>query len=53
MRPDILFLCVANSARRQMAEGIARALAPDGIAVHSAGSAPWPEPKITGAVDNI
>ncbi len=40
MRPDILFLCVANSARSQMAEGIARALAPDGIAVHSAGSAP-------------
>jgi arsenate reductase len=40
MRRDVLFLCVANSARSQMAEGIARALAPDGIEVHSAGSAP-------------
>lgn len=36
----ILFLCVANSARSQMAEGIARALAPDGVEVFSAGSNP-------------
>jgi protein-tyrosine-phosphatase len=36
----ILFLCVANSARSQMAEGIARALAPPGITVWSAGSRP-------------
>ena len=36
----ILFLCVANSVRSQMAEGIARALAPQGVAVHSAGSHP-------------
>jgi arsenite/tail-anchored protein-transporting ATPase len=36
----ILFLCVANSARSQMAEGIARALAPAGVKVSSAGSAP-------------
>lgn len=36
----ILFLCVANSARSQMAEGIARDLAPDGVKVSSAGSAP-------------
>jgi arsenate reductase len=35
-----LFLCVANSARSQMAEGIARALAPSGVKVSSAGSAP-------------
>jgi len=41
MRPrHILFLCVANSARSQMAEGIARSLAPEGIRVSSAGSAP-------------
>ena len=36
----ILFLCVANSARSQMAEGIARSLAPEGVAVFSAGSNP-------------
>jgi arsenate reductase (thioredoxin) len=36
----LLFLCVANSARSQMAEGIARSLAPPGVKVTSAGSAP-------------
>ncbi len=36
----VLFLCVANSARSQMAEGLARSLAPDGIHVLSAGSKP-------------
>lgn len=36
----ILFLCVANSARSQMAEGIARALVPPGTKVWSAGSQP-------------
>jgi thioredoxin type arsenate reductase len=36
----VLFLCVANSARSQMAEGIARSLAPSGVKVSSAGSAP-------------
>ena len=36
----VLFLCVANSARSQMAEGIARALAPQGVKVSSAGSQP-------------
>ena len=36
----ILFLCVANSARSQMAEGIARKLAPEGVEIHSAGSRP-------------
>ncbi|MEQ9401379.1 MAG: arsenate reductase ArsC [Longimicrobiales bacterium] len=36
----VLFLCVANSARSQMAEGIARSLAPDGVRVSSAGSEP-------------
>jgi protein-tyrosine-phosphatase len=36
----LLFLCVANSARSQMAEGIARALAPPGVEVWSAGSEP-------------
>jgi arsenate reductase len=36
----ILFLCVANSARSQLAEGIARSLAPSGVTVWSAGSQP-------------
>jgi arsenate reductase len=36
----ILFLCVANSARSQIAEAIARSLAPTGTKVWSAGSQP-------------
>ena len=36
----ILFLCVANSARSQMAEGIARSFAPASVKVSSAGSRP-------------
>ncbi len=36
----VLFLCVANSARSQLAEGIARSLAPAGVTVSSAGSRP-------------
>jgi arsenate reductase len=36
----LLFLCVANSARSQMAEGIARSLAPADVVVSSAGSQP-------------
>jgi protein-tyrosine-phosphatase len=36
----ILFLCVANSACSQMAEGIARSLQPSGVKIWSAGSHP-------------
>jgi arsenate reductase (thioredoxin) len=36
----ILFLCVANSARSQMAEGLARSMLPAEVEVASAGSAP-------------
>lgn len=36
----ILFLCVANSARSQMAEGLARQILPPKIKVESAGSLP-------------
>mgnify|MGYP001171542029 CR=1 FL=1 len=36
----ILFLCVANSARSQMAEGLARHLFGPGASIMSAGSAP-------------
>jgi arsenate reductase len=39
MEQSILFLCVANSARSQMAEGLARKLFP-GIRILSAGSRP-------------
>jgi arsenate reductase (thioredoxin) len=36
----ILFLCVGNSARSQMAEGIARSIAPAQVRIASAGSRP-------------
>jgi arsenate reductase len=36
----VLFLCVANSARSQMAEGLARAILRDRVPVLSAGSDP-------------
>jgi protein-tyrosine-phosphatase len=36
----VLFLCVANSARSQIAEGLARSMVPPGIHVWSAGSRP-------------
>jgi arsenate reductase (thioredoxin) len=37
---NVLFLCVANSARSQMAEGLARAILGDRARVQSAGSKP-------------
>jgi len=40
MKPRVLFLCVANSARSQMAEGLARVALGEGAQVQSAGSAP-------------
>jgi arsenate reductase len=49
-----LFLCVANSARSQMAEGVARALAPAGVTVSSAGSKPTKvNPLAIKALDEI
>ena len=39
-RPGLLFLCVANSARSQIAEGLARMMLGDRATVHSAGSRP-------------
>jgi len=38
--PKLIFLCVANSARSQMGEALARASAPPGWEIHSAGSKP-------------
>ena len=37
---SILFLCVANSARSQMAEGLGRMIFGDGVRIQSAGSEP-------------
>jgi arsenate reductase (thioredoxin) len=37
---SLLFLCVANSARSQMAEGLAREIFGDAVRVESAGSSP-------------
>lgn len=37
---SVLFLCVANSARSQMAEGLARDIFGEDVRVQSAGSAP-------------
>ena len=37
----IVFLCVANSARSQLAEALARRIAPPGTMALSAGSNPW------------
>ena len=39
-RPGLLFLCVANSARSQIAEGLARNLLGDRATIQSAGSQP-------------
>ncbi len=36
----VLFLCVANSARSQMAEGLGRSILGDSVVVRSAGSEP-------------
>ena len=50
----VLFLCVANSARSQMAEGIGRVLAPAGVTVSSAGSEPSSvRPQAVAALDEI
>jgi arsenate reductase len=40
MSKGLLFICVANSARSQMAEGIARSMAPPETRIWSAGSRP-------------
>ena len=39
-KPSVLFLCVANSARSQMAEGLGRLIFGDRATVQSAGSQP-------------
>jgi protein-tyrosine-phosphatase len=39
-QPSLLFVCIENSNRSQMAEGFARQLGQDRVAVYSAGSRP-------------
>ena len=39
-RPEILFLCVHNAGRSQMAAAFAREIGGEGVVVHSAGSDP-------------
>jgi arsenate reductase len=50
----LLFMCVANAARSQMAEGIARSLAPPHIKIWSAGSMPaGVRPEAIAVLDEI
>ena len=46
----LLFLCTGNSCRSQMAEGFARAAAPPGVEVFSAGIDPRPVHVMAAAV---
>ena len=42
VRPSVLFVCIHNAGRYQMAAGFLRALAGDAVEVRSAGSDPGP-----------
>ena len=50
----VLFVCSANSARSQMAEGFARFLGPNDVEVFSAGTAPTkPNPMAIKAMKEV
>jgi len=53
--PDVLFVCVQNAGRSQLAAGILRTLAGDRVRVLTAGSEPAGavNPKIVAALDEI
>lgn len=53
--PTVLFVCVQNAGRSQLAAGILRQLAGDRVIVRTAGSAPAAEvrPAIVAALDEI
>lgn len=53
--PEVLFVCVQNAGRSQIAAGILRQLAGDRVRVHTAGSEPVAEVRVTvaAALDEI
>ena len=53
--PAVLFLCVHNAGRSQMAAGVLRQAAGDRISVHSAGSEPAEtlNPAVVAAMEEI
>jgi protein-tyrosine-phosphatase len=54
IKPRVLFLCIHNSARSQMVEGLLRHLAGDSFEVHSAGTEVTSvKPETIGARDEI
>lgn len=53
-RRRVLFVCIHNSARSQMAEGMLRAWADDGFEVHSGGTeASSVRPEAVSAMDEL
>ena len=54
-RPEILFLCVHNAGRSQMAAAFAREHGGDRVVVHSAGSAPGERlnPAVVAAMSEV
>ena len=54
-RPEILFLCVHNAGRSQMAAAFARQLGAERVVVHSAGSAPGEtlNPAVVAAMKEV
>ena len=55
MTPEILFLCVHNAGRSQMAAAFARQLGDDRVVIYSAGSAPGEtlNPAVVVAMDEV
>lgn len=53
--PAILFLCVHNAGRSQMAAGYARAIAGERITIYSAGTQPGEQlnPAVVSAMDEV
>jgi arsenate reductase len=54
-RPDLLFVCVHNAGRSQIAAGYVERLAGDRVSVRTAGSAPADEinPVVVAAMDEV
>lgn len=55
MTPEILFLCVHNAGRSQMAAAFARQLGEDRVVIYSAGSAPGESlnPAVVAAMNEV